>query len=144
MSRIIWCAPDGSWGECDSNDMLIIDESCLTDDDRDMIMGGNLSETETRVYLTALCSLPWTWPGVAVLSNEEREVVRDALAEAANVWRADFEREWQMAKRAAEDGKSRMVRRKHATNAKEFRHWSDVATRLFSKFHADAVRGEEA
>ncbi len=51
---IIWCAPDGSWGECSSDDLLIIDESSLTDDDRDMLMGGNLTDDEVRDYLATL------------------------------------------------------------------------------------------
>jgi len=71
---------------------------------------------------------------VIILSEEERQVVRDALHEATNVWSADFEREWAMAKDARNSGKSQMVCRTHTKNAKEFRHWARVASGLVSTF----------
>jgi len=128
MKRVIWCAPDGSWGECKSDDLLIIDESSLTDDDRDMLMGGNLSDSEVRAYLSSHRS------AVAFLSDEERQVVRDALSDAANVWRADYEAEWAMAKEARKSGTSQLVCRTHTKNAKGFRLWAELASGLVSKF----------
>jgi len=43
MSRIIWSAPDGSWGECDNASLIVMDVAELFDNER-----ATLLETDER------------------------------------------------------------------------------------------------
>ena len=125
MSIIIWSAPDGSWGECNSNDLLIVEQSSLTDDNRDMLMGGNLSESEVRDYLANLGN---EWFS---LSEREKQVIADALTEAINVWRGDEHRESELSQ---DQAKSEMARRIHRKNACAFVRWGEIARNLMMRF----------
>jgi len=43
-TNIIWASPDGSWGGCKRSDLIIVCESDLTDDERDIIADGEVYE----------------------------------------------------------------------------------------------------
>ena len=50
MADVIWMAPDGSWGSCDRDALLIVDSDTLTDDEWEAIHEAADYENEDAIY----------------------------------------------------------------------------------------------
>lgn len=95
MSRVIWSAPDGSWGECDSMEMIVMNESDLYDSERDALWEARDSESEVRRIMESAAEIRETKRTVQVVVTCEvggdatdesiRETVWDAV-KVVNRW----------------------------------------------------------
>jgi hypothetical protein len=94
MQRIIWSAPDGSWGECGMDDFIIMDASSLPNDDWDVLMGGNLTESQVRLFIAKRAAEVFP----VFMTGDDSQVVEHALVEAENQWRRDAVRDKRNAK----------------------------------------------
>lgn len=50
MADVVWIAPDGSWGSCDRENLLIVDADTITEDEWDAIYEAAEYENERDIY----------------------------------------------------------------------------------------------
>lgn len=124
MPQIVWCAPDGSWGQCDADDLFIVSEEDITVEISNELDSA-ASDSEVRSIIAH------AKPTVALfLTPEESRMLRDAADAGSHQWEQDADRENEAWKEARKNGESPLVVRRRRMNAMEFRAYARDARTL--------------
>lgn len=134
MPQIMWCAPDGSWGQCDADDLFIVSEEDITVEISNELDSA-ASDKEVRSILAH------AKPTVALfLTPDESRMLRDAADAGSHQWEQDADRETKAWREARQNNRSPLVVRRLRMNAMEFRAYARdaraLSTRIVRTLHA--------